>query len=103
MASDNTALDHTTDEPTSAVAPSSPNPKQHVKTDSNSSSIESSQDDNSPVIKDPPAETPIKQEEPTEEELRAMYPPDDARAMSPRRSSAETDQMLNRAQMALHL
>ena len=37
----------------------------------------------------------------TPEELRAQYPPDDARAMSPRRSSAETDELHRNARIAI--
>lgn len=89
-------------EPTPAVASPSPNLKRS-KADSNTSSIASSQEDDSPSIQNPSI-TPSNQEQEhhlSEAELRAQYPPDDARAMSPRRSSAETNQMVINARKAI--
>lgn len=101
MESKNFTLDLPTREPISAVAPSAPTPNR-AKADSNTSSIASFHENNSPTDNNPTSLSQEEQHERSELELRAQYPPGDARAMSPRRSSAETDQMLNNAQIAIH-
>jgi len=100
-----------TPEPTPATAaPSTPTPK-HLKSGSNGSSSTISNPDDADfstnrisfssgrVFRPDPTKEEIENKTP--EELRAQYPPDDARAMSPRRSSAETDQMHQNARISI--
>jgi len=98
-------------EPTPASAePTTPNPK-HLKSVSNGSSSTISNPDDSDfstnrisfssgrVFRPDPTKEEIENKTP--DELRAQYPSDDARAMSPRRSSAETDQMHQNARISI--
>ena len=102
MASNELASQSSPTEPFPAVAdPATPNAK-HSKADSNGSSIASDQDDKPAIIHHTDSSDHKQERELTEDELRAQYPPDDARAMSPRRSSAETDRLMNNARMAIH-
>ena len=102
MASNDHATQISSEEPVPAVAdPATPNPKRS-KAESNSSSITSDQDLKPATIDHADSIDHKQEKELTDAELRAQYPPDDARAMSPRRSSAETDQLMTNAKIAIH-
>ena len=102
MASEDLAAQASFDEPVPAVAdPATPNLK-CSKAESNSSSIISDQDLKPATIHHADLSEQKEEKQLTDAELRAQYPPDDARAMSPRRSSAETDQLMNNAKIAIH-
>ena len=99
-----------TPETTPAVAEPAPPNTKHLKSDSDGSSTISVHDDtvtpkkrisysSGRVFRPDPTEEEIENKTP--EELRAQYPPDDARVMSPRRSSAETDEMHKNARIAI--
>ncbi|KAL8831887.1 MAG: hypothetical protein Q9191_000600 [Dirinaria sp. TL-2023a] len=102
MASNDHATQVSSEEPVPAVAdPVTPNPKRS-KADSNGSSVTSDQDLKPATIEHANSIDHKQEKELTDAELRAQYPPDDARAMSPRRSSAETDQLMKNAKTAIH-
>lgn len=102
MASDDVAAQASPDQPVPALAePATPSPKR-AKAESNGSSILSDQGGKSATIHHADSNDHKEEKQLTDAELRAQYPPDDARAMSPRRSSAETDQLMNNAKIAIH-